>query len=891
MFSAAQRLPLLEHMYNHAPTGIAIFSRDGKCLYVNPALCHMVGYKQEELLKTRYYQLLYTGDKDRQALRDAYTGWLQATDQVYKAELRLRHQRGTSVWLSLELTIFDDPATGQTYLIAYAMDITEKKDMQQVLSDNEDLYMLITENTPDVISFSTPDGTLQYVSPSVEKLLGYTRQEMLGKKRLEFYHAEDADDMRVHGIFQETGMMKRRVRHKDGHYLWLEVSYRIIRDEEGKIKRVLSIGRNITERQKSEDNLAKAQQLAMFGSWNWDLVNDVLHFSKEFRSIFGFSVKPVEASIDSFLNVIHPEDKERMIEIITNVILKGIHKETFYRIVLPNGEQKVLRSIWEAEMDERGEQPIQIVGMIQDVTEHQKMEQRLRESENRYKSLFQHNPLGICAMNMEGQILSVNPSLEELIGYTRKELLGAGVLAMASSEKRDKIRHHMELAKQGATQTYESEFIHKDGERLFIKVTNIPIFVHEQIVGCYGIFENVTPLRSYIAQIEKLSNEHSLILNAVSEGIVGLSTEGHVRFMNPAAASMFGVGAENSLNGTCTDMIRHVDEISNHYPDEQPSILQAIRSGASYQAEEAVFWKKDGSSFLVSYRISPLMDNGERKGAVMVFVDMTNEKEIIRAKESAERADRAKSEFLSVMSHELRTPMNGIIGMAGLLADTELDEEQRSYIDIITNSSSALMQILNEILDLSKIEAGKMSLLHEPFRLEEVIGSVADLFLKQAMEKGIELEWHLDQELPGMLVGDHVRIRQVLVNLVSNAVKFTERGRVYVFVERKAHSHRKKKCLVEFSVRDTGIGIPTNRQHLLFQPFSQLHPALNRKYGGTGLGLSICKNLVSLMGGSIDVDSDEARGATFRFQLDLMLPKGEALANISCDEPYEPTEC
>lgn len=164
--------------------------------------------------------------------------------------------------------------------------------------------MLITENTLDIISFSTPDGRLEYVSPSVEKLLGYTREEMLGKNRLDFYHSEDADDMHVHGSFKETGVMKQRVRHKDGHYLWLEVSVRIIRDEKGRITRILTIGRNITERQKSEENLANAQQLAMFGSWDWDLVNNVLYFSKEFRSIFAYRVKSFETNMDAFMEAI-----------------------------------------------------------------------------------------------------------------------------------------------------------------------------------------------------------------------------------------------------------------------------------------------------------------------------------------------------------------------------------------------------------------------------------------------------------------------------------------------------------------------------------------------------------------------------------------------------------
>lgn len=881
MFSAAQRLPMLEHLYNHAPVGIAIFSKRGRCLYVNPAFCGMLGYHQEELLGTGYVSIIYKEEQDQRELYQAYQGWTHAYDEEHHTELRIRHKRGTSVWLSLVLSLFGDNQEEEQYFIAYATDVTEKKDIQQTLSDNEDLYMLITENTPDMISFSSSDGVLQYISPSVEKMLGYKPSEMLGKRRMDFYHVEDAEHMRVYGEYTESGVMKKRARHKDGHYIWLELSFRILRDVDNQVTRIMSIGRNITERQKSEENLAKAQRMAMIGSWNWDLVNNVIYYSKEIRRIYGDVLKAVEPNTEAYMSVVCPEDADRVMKCFLDAVQSGVPGETTYRIILPGNLQKDIRAQWEVEKDQLTGKLLQVIGMVQDVTEHRKMEERLRESEHRYKSLYEHNPLGICAMDMEGKVLSMNASMENLTGYTRDEMIGTDIIAIAAEEEVDRVSRYIEMAKKGTPQTYEAGFIRKNGNRLSIKVTNIPIFVNDAIVGYYGIIENVTHLKSYIGQIEKLSNERSLLLNAVSEGIIGLGMDGEVRFMNPSGAAMFGIEGDYLITDYNIGIIQQAEEIANHYPDERQSILQSIRSGISQQKKEAVFWKNDGSSFLASYRITPLIDNGKRKGAVMVFQDMTGEKEIIRAKESAERADRAKSEFLSVMSHELRTPMNGIIGMTGLLADTELDEEQRGFIDIITESANALMDILNEILDISKIEAGKMSLLQEPFELSGLITGVADLFMSKVREKGIELQWHVDPQLPEVLVGDSARIRQVLVNLVSNAVKFTEQGTVMISVEKMENNPHTNQCLMEFKVKDSGIGIPKDRQNLLFQPFSQLHPVLNRKYGGTGLGLSICKNLIELMNGWIGVESSENKGSSFRFQLSL-----QRLEEIA-DEPEE----
>jgi two-component system sensor histidine kinase/response regulator len=357
----------------------------------------------------------------------------------------------------------------------------------------------------------------------------------------------------------------------------------------------------------------------------------------------------------------------------------------------------------------------------------------------------------------------------------------------------------------------------------------------------------------------------SAVISAMGDGVVTIDIGGRIIGVNPAAAEMLGWGEQTRLGSAL------VDEVACTSAERRTGALRenlqrALRSGEGSRVEEACFSTASDECLPVSYVLSPIRDGTGSVGAVLVFHDIVARKaaesELHRAREAAEEASRMKSAFLANMSHEIRTPMNAVIGMAGLLLDTRQDEEQREYCQIIQTSAQHLLDLINGILDFSKIESGRLELEAIPFDLRALVRGVVDIFAERAASQTLDLICHIRPDVPARLIGDPGRLRQVLINLIGNAMKFTEAGHVLVAVSMDGDV----PC---FRIDDTGIGIPAEKLDTLFDPFTQADITTTRRFGGTGLGLAISRQLVQLMDGELCVSSEEGRGSSFWFSAPL----------------------
>ncbi len=431
----------------------------------------------------------------------------------------------------------------------------------------------------------------------------------------------------------------------------------------------------------------------------------------------------------------------------------------------------------------------------------------------------------------------------------------------------------------------------------------VPIFIDNEIVGTIGfdadqqrtfeqgdieVVQNVAMQISQALQRKRAEKElqeqrdfaHRVMKN-MGQGLAVLNTDGSIEYCNDACAQLLGYKTEDLIGQTPFFFTFVQDETE---VDRFRGLwLSGETSDTEMQLKHA-----DGTAVPALVTAVPRYRDGQVTGTIAVVTDLTKQKQIeadmAKARDQAIEASRLKSEFLANMSHEIRTPLNAVIGMTSLLLDTPLTPEQQEYSETVRNSGDVLLSLINDILDFSKIEAGKLELEMQSFNLRDCVEAALDVVVSKAAEKGLEMAYIMEDQVPQTIVGDVTRLRQVLVNLLGNAIKFTEQGEVVVHVNSQ-HIPGTKQYQIQFDVKDTGIGIPQNRRNRLFKSFSQVDASTTRKYGGTGLGLTISKRLVEMMNGRIWVESEAGKGSTFSFTIKAKAGAGQRRVYLYGNQP------
>jgi PAS domain S-box-containing protein len=505
-------------------------------------------------------------------------------------------------------------------------------------------------------------------------------------------------------------------------------------------------------------------------------------------------------------------------------------------------------------------------------------------SQGWYRELFESVTDIVCVTDPDGNIVSVNGAAERLVGYSLEEALRMNVTQMTRPEDETKVKEliaHL-LENQLAT-SQELEIITKDGRCITLDVSMKPIVLGRTPVGILSIARDVTARKAAEQALRKAEQKYRGIFENAVEGIYQSTLEGLLISCNPAMARIFGYSSpEEFMQSVADPKTRvHVDL------RRREEFVRLVQEHGVISAFEAQVYRKDGSVMWTSETARAVRDQEGKLVCFEGFIeDVTHrkqaEEELCRARDAAESASRAKGEFLANMSHEIRTPMNAIIGLTELVLETDLSAEQRDYLKTIATSADSLLLLINDILDFSKIEAGRLDLHPAEFGLRESLSATLSLLALRAHQKGLELACNILPDVPELLVGDPDRIRQVILNLVGNAIKFTDRGEVIVHIEAEVLDTT-QACL-HFKISDTGIGIPPEKQEDIFKAFVQADGSMTRKYGGTGLGLSISSKLVELMGGEIWVESEPGKGSCFHFTACLGIAPGSITMKSAPDE-------
>lgn len=747
-----------------------------------------------------------------------------------------------------------------------------------------------------------------FVSPNSELNLGYRAEELMANQvcLADLIHPEDLPRIRQKLSHHPQAELllspdlrdcqasppayleqEYRLRRRDGSYRWFRDYCFVVRNQQGRFLHYLGYVQDITERRQTEETQRAIVQA---------IPDLIMRYNREglcLELISGGSLNRFERADfsrpQSIFDVFSAAQAQRRVEAINRAIATG-SLQVYSQELTVRGRARIEEN---RVVPLQGQEALVIVRDITDRAQHEnrlktalhelKITQAFLEQSTRLARIggweFDVEQQRLYWSSMTREILEVSPSLVPTIE--------TGMQFFVAGEHQQRIRGAFAQAlEQGVGFDLKLQIQTAQGHLRWVRTLGQVEWGQDRPQRIYGSFQDIEDqVRSELA-LRQSELRFRGIFDQMVQFIGLLSPEGILLEANQTSLDFAGIRRDQVVGRPYWEAPWWQGSTDTQETGTQEQLRQAIGRAAAGELirYEVVVQGKQGKQITIDFSLRPLLDDQTHQVLYMISEgrDISQlkqaEEQLHQAKQMAEAANRAKSEFLATMSHEIRTPMNAVVGMASLLMNTDLSPLQREYVETIRNGGDMLLAIINDILDFSKIESGKLELDQQVFRLRELLKGIQDLLQTPAGQKGLELAFEVSEEVPERLVGDPSRLRQIVVNLVNNAIKFTRSGFVHLRVERvkedpspdriELPTHTAKpQVLLRFEVTDTGIGIPADKLHRLFQPFSQVDGSTCRQHGGTGLGLAISKRLCELMGGEIGVKSQPGQGSTFFFTI------------------------
>jgi PAS domain S-box-containing protein len=827
-----------EQVLEISPTAIVFTDLGNRIASWNPAAERLFGYTAGEAAGRDLDDLVARTDTlHAEAVR--FRQRVAASEHVRTISRRTRKD-GSLVDVELQAAplVVDGEPIG-TFAIYH--DITELNRQRRFLE-------ALLEVSPEAIVTTDLDDTVTSWNPSAERLFGYTADEAIGHDIDELVSRRA--DLYAEGKALNRGAMDSPMAHlvtqrtrKDGSLVDVDiVGGPVTVGEELVAKHVFY--HDISELQEQKRYFESLLEISPTAVVIVDLENRIVSWNPAAERLFGYSAdEAVGRSLDDLVAPraeLHAEALG-----FTEAANEGQFVQAITRRTRRDG------SLLDVELlmapVSVGDQRVGIYCIYHDITEVQEQKRWL-------ESVLKLSPTAIITVNDETKVTSWNPGAERLFGYTAEEAIGSHLddLVANAPELREEAASYSAEGIAGQQIRVITRRTRKDGSLVDVELLGAPVLIGGERVGNSVIYHD-------IGEIQRQKRYYEALVQWSPNAIVLMDPHGMVTSWNPAAERLFGYTADEAID-------RDIDDLIATDASVRAEAQEGTERGMSGEFVHKITkrTRKDGSLVDVEVFGAPVIVAGEALGLYGLYHDIG---ELQRAREEAEAATEAKSAFLATMSHEIRTPLNAVIGMTGLLLDTELAAEQRQFAEVIRSSGDALLGVINDILDFSKIEAGRLELEATALDVRGCIESALELVAPAAAQKGLDLAYDLDPGAPTGVVGDLTRLRQILINLLNNAVKFTERGEIVVTVTAETIDVGDRHRLT-FAVRDTGIGIAEDRMDRLFESFSQVDPSTTRRYGGTGLGLAISNRLVELMGGTMSVESRPGEGSIFRFTIE-----------------------